>query len=67
MSIHLNFKRVVLFYMCYGDTSRQRATYLSHLVTVFDALNDNVSDWEYQDIDNTGNVMECEVKCASEE
>ena len=35
--------------------------------TVFDALNSNVSDWESQDIDSTGNVVECEVKCASEE
>ena len=54
--------------MCYGDTSGQTATSVSGLSsTVFDALNGNVSDWEFQDIDSTGNVIKCEVKCASEE
>ena len=34
--------------------------------TVHDALNDNVSDSEYQDTDSASDVVECEVECAGE-
>ena len=34
--------------------------------TVLEALNDKVSDSEYQDTDSASDVVECEEECAGE-